>query len=97
MPFIGFVELYGSQEQEGTVLVLKPGEWISVRANLRLSSWPSRPVLALLRGEFWLRRNTFHPHPGGSFTDIPNLYPIATVTPGIAVRLLHSAPGKQPR
>jgi hypothetical protein len=35
---VGFVELYGSTDHDGSVLVLKPGEWIRVRANVKLTS-----------------------------------------------------------
>src|SRR5438067_3269328 len=58
---LGFVELYGSAAHEGSILVLKPGEWIRVRANVKLRTWPTEPSPARLRGEFWLRKNTFHP------------------------------------
>jgi hypothetical protein len=91
MPSVGFVELYGSADHEGSILVLRPGEWITVRANVKLLSWPSALVDTNFRGEFWLRRNMFHPHPGGGFTQMENLYPNATPTPGISVHLLHPA------
>ena len=89
---VGSVELYGSPDHEGTMLVLKPGEWIRVKANVKLSKWPSEPVSARFRGSFSLRRNTFHPHAGGSFTEIHNLYPNATDTPWIAGRVLPPPP-----
>ena len=94
---IGFVQLYGSPDHEGSVLVLRPGEWIRVRANVKLHTWPLELVFARFRGEFWLRRNTFHPHPGGDSTEIHNLYPNATPTPSIAVHLLHPVPSDQSR
>lgn len=93
----GFVELYGSTDNDGSVLVLKPGEWIRVRANVKLHTWPLEPVSALFRGDFWLRRNTFHPHPGGEFTETHNLYPNTTPTPSIAVHLLGAGGSAQPR
>jgi hypothetical protein len=89
-PPVGFVELYGSTDHEGTMLALRPGEWISVKANVKLGSWPEQ-VSTRFRGEFWLRRKTFHPHPGGEFTEIQNLYPNKTQTPAIPVHLLHPA------
>ncbi len=88
IPSVGFVELFGSGDHQGSTLVLRPGEWISVRANVKLRSWPSELVATRFRGEFWLRRNTFTPHPGGGFTKVQNLYPNATPTPGIAVRFV---------
>lgn len=92
-PPVGFVQLYGAANHEGTMLVLKPGEWIRVRAQVKLQSWPPlAPTRA--RGEFWLRRNTFQPHPGGGFTSIENLYPYVTPTPWIDIRLVHAASSK---
>jgi len=82
------VVLYGSTDHDGTTLVLKPGEWIRVKANLKLHGWPAKPVTAWFKGKFWLRRNTFRPHPGGAFTDIHNLYPNGTNSPGILVHLV---------
>jgi hypothetical protein len=84
----GFVELYGSPDHAETMMVLKPGEWIRVRANVRLIAAPLEPVTALFRGDFWLRKNTFKPVPGGEFTEAHNLYPNTTSTPSIAVHLL---------
>jgi hypothetical protein len=92
---VGFVELYGSTDHDGSVLVLKPGEWIRVRANVKLHTRPLEPVAALFRGDFWLRRNTFHPHPGGEYTETVNLCPNSTPTPSIAVHLL--GPGRSER
>jgi hypothetical protein len=85
----GFVELYGSLDHAESMLVLKPGEWIRVRANVKLLAWPLEPVTALFRGVFWLRKNTFKPVPGGEFTEAQNQYPNATSTPPIKVHLLH--------
>jgi hypothetical protein len=84
---VGFVELYGSADHEGSMLVLKPGEWIRVRANVKLHKWPPEPTSARFRGVFWLRKDTFHPHPGGSSTESQNLYPNETPTPAISVYL----------
>jgi len=94
---LGFVELYGSPDHNGTMVALRPGEWIRVKANvkLQLRSWPLEPVPARLRGEFWLRKNTFTPRPGGGFTDRQNLYPNATPTESLPVQIISSgSPGK---
>jgi hypothetical protein len=80
---VGFVYLYGSPDHEGTMQELKPGEWIRVRANVKLNSGPTEPASVRFQGEFWLRTTTYHPHPGGSSSDIVNLYPNATPTPPI--------------
>lgn len=88
--FTGFVQLYGSLDHAESMLVLKPGEWIRVRANIKLLACPLEPVTALFRGVFWLRKNTFKPVPGGEFTETQNQYPNTTSTPPIKVHLLHS-------
>jgi hypothetical protein len=87
----GFVELYGSSKHADTVMALKPREWIQVRANVNLHACPPKPVTEGFRGEFWLRQNTFRPTPGGQFTEVRNLYPNATSTPAVAVRLVNPA------
>jgi hypothetical protein len=92
---VGFVEVFGSPDHAETMLVLRPGEWIRVSANVKLLRWPSETVSARLRGDFWLRRNTFHPRPGGQFIEARNLYPNETPTPFVAVRFL-PPPGSHP-
>ena len=92
-PSVGFVQLYGTADHEGTMLMLKPGEWIRVRAKVKLQNWPSLASIRV-RGEFWLRRNTFQPHPGGGFTSVENQYPNVTPTPWIDIRLGRAASSK---
>src|SRR5229473_3731397 len=84
---IGFVELFGLPGHSESMMVLRPGEWIRVNANVKLLKCPSAAVSARLRGDFWLRRNTFVPFPGGHFIETNNLYPNDTATPFVAVRL----------
>ena len=84
---LGFVELFGSPEHAESMMLLRPGEWIRVRASVKLLKRPSAPVSARFRGDFWLRKNTFHPHPGGQFIEINNQYPNTTPTPFVPVRL----------
>ena len=85
---VGFVELFGAPDPAETMMMLRPGEWIRVSANVKLLTSPSEPVSVRFQGEFWLRRNTFHPHAGGQFIEAHNLYPNSTPTPFVAVRLL---------
>jgi hypothetical protein len=95
---VGFVELFGARDHAESMLVLRPGEWIRVSANVKLLTPPSEPVSVRFQGDFWLRRNTFHPHAGGQFIEANNLYPNSTPTPFVAVRLLPhdgSYPSKQ--
>jgi hypothetical protein len=94
---VGFVELFGSPDLTESMVVLRPGEWIRVSANVKLLTSPSEPVSARLRGTFWLRRNTFHPHPGGQFIEANNLYPNNTPTPFVAVRLVPHDKGDLPK
>ncbi len=94
---MGFVELYGSPERPETMMVLRPGEWIRVSAHVKLLTWPSEPVSTRFRGDFWLRKNTFHPHPGGQFIETQNLYPNDTRTPYVAVRLLPLVGSERPK
>jgi len=88
---VGFVELFGSAEHQESMMVLRPGEWMRVSANVKLFSWPSETASARFLGDFWLRRNTFHPRPGGWFIEARNLYPNKTPTPFVAVRFTSSA------
>jgi len=84
----GYVELYGSAGDARTMLVLSPGEWIRVRANVKFTSAPHEMSPAWLKGTFWLRTNTFYPRPGGEFTDRRNLYPNAGTAPPLPVQIL---------
>ena len=79
------VELYGSTDCEGTMLVIKPGERIRVRANVKLRKWPLEPVDVRFRGEFWFHKNTFQMDPGGVLTE--GLHTNHTPTPWITVHL----------
>jgi hypothetical protein len=74
----GFVELYGSSDHAGTMINLQPGQSIRVKANIKLRTWPSKPVPVRLYGALWLRDNTFHSQPGGGFIAKKNLYPNIT-------------------
>ncbi len=85
---LGWVELYGSPDHDGTLLTLKPGEWIRVKADVKLNSSPTKQTSAGLKAEFWLRKNTWHPHAGGGFTDMQNQYPNVTPTPPVEVRFV---------
>lgn len=75
---VGLVQLYGSPDHEATMITLQPGEWIRVKATIRLSRWPSQPSEGRVYGGLLLRKHTFHPHAGGSSSEIQNLYPNIT-------------------
>ena len=85
---VGWVELYGSAEREDTILTLKPGEWVRVKAKVKLHTWPSQPMDAKLQPDFWLHNNIFKPRIGGSFTEVVNVYPSHTLFPVVAIHFL---------
>jgi hypothetical protein len=86
---LGHVELYGSREHKGTIVTLKPGEWIRVKAKLKLHTWPSQAVEARLQGNFWIHKNVYKPHKGGTFTEVINDCPNHTLLPStVTVRFL---------
>jgi hypothetical protein len=88
VPSFSSVELYGTFDDARTLLLLRPGEWIRVRANVKLSS-PLRELRSVhLRGGFSLRNITFQPRQGGTFTEIRNLYPNVTPTPSLPAHIL---------
>jgi hypothetical protein len=68
----GHVELYGSTEHPSTIIMLKPGESIRVKAKIKLHTWPSAPGSGDVQANFWIHNNTFKPHAGGSFTEVVN-------------------------
>jgi hypothetical protein len=83
---VGWIELYGSAERENTIITLKPGEWVRVKARVKLHTWPTVPTEGQLRGDFWLRDNVFKPQICGGFTEGLNVYPNHTLFPAAAVR-----------
>lgn len=57
---IAYVQLYGAVDHSGTTRVLRPGEWISVQANLKLNPPPHKcDSLELVPG-FWIHSTRFH-------------------------------------
>jgi hypothetical protein len=82
---VGWVELYGSTQREDTIITLKPGEWVRVKAKVKLHTWPTKPIEAQLRGDFWFHDNVFKPQIGGAFTEAVNVYPNHTLYPAVAV------------
>jgi len=92
---VGWVELYGSAEREDTTITLKPGEWVRLKAKVRLHTWPSKPMDAKLQPDFWLRNNTFKPRIGGSFTEAANVYPNHTLFPAVTIHFSPTHPAAQ--
>jgi hypothetical protein len=56
-----------------------------VKAKLTLRTWPTKPMRAQLRGDFWFHDNLFTPHNGGGSTKAVNIYLKHTVFPAVAV------------
>jgi hypothetical protein len=84
---IGWVDLYGSAQHDGTMLTLEPGQWVRVKSKIKLHTWPSAPVPAKLTARFWLRKNLFTAQGGDKrFLQITNLYPNPTQFASIPVR-----------
>jgi hypothetical protein len=97
VPCFGFVELYGSPDHQESMVVLRPGEWIRVKANVLLRQWPLESISTRFRAGFWLRKNTFRPHPGGQSMDAQNLYPNTKETPYVPVRILPQSGSEKPK
>jgi hypothetical protein len=55
----GYVQLYGAVDQSGTTRVLRPGEWIRVKARLRLNPVPANCGLLVLVPGFWMHSDRF--------------------------------------
>ena len=88
-PVVAHVTLYGAERFDGSILTLNPGEWVEVRAQVKLEPPQSPlPPASILRGSFFLSRDTFRPLPGGQFMDSRSLYPKETLTPGVPVRFV---------
>lgn len=84
------VQLYGNVDHEGTILVLKPGEWIRVKTKVLLHKWPSVDSVRM-EASLLLRRITYVPHPGGSFEKIEIVNSNQTPTPwSDSIRLIQS-------
>jgi hypothetical protein len=92
---VGWVELYGSAERDDTTITLKPGEWVRVKAKLKLHTWPSKPMDAKLQPDFWLHSNTFKPRIGGGFTEAVNIYPNHTLFPAMPIHFSPTHPAAQ--
>lgn len=83
---IGFVELYGRENVAGTMIMLKPGEWIQVEANVKFIVKPLHSGLLHVEGGYWLRRTTFHPAPGGYSTSAEGICLKSDPTAPIPIR-----------
>jgi hypothetical protein len=94
----GFGQLYGAADKPGSIVQLKPGEWIRVKAKVGPFMQSSKSGPAQVRGDFQLRSDTFRPHPGGYSTETHILYPQnSTPTPPIEVQLLAPTQSDQPK
>ena len=55
-----YVRLYGAEDHNGTIRVLMPGEWIRIKANLKLDPQPPACTSLKLQPGFWMHSNQFH-------------------------------------
>jgi hypothetical protein len=53
------VRLYGAEDHSGTIRVLRPGEWIRIKANLQLDPQPQSCTSLKMQPGFWMHRNQF--------------------------------------
>jgi hypothetical protein len=87
------ITLYGNREHTGTLVTLKPGEWIRVRGvtrfNVSEAQWEeaAKSETRAVRGEFWLRHEKFIPQPGGALTQTGNTYPRQIPGEAMMIRL----------
>lgn len=86
------VRLYGAVHRDGTIVTLQPGEWIRVTAEVKFNTPPAAPDESRLDATFLLKKNTWHPHPGGSLTEMEALYTNVTPTPPLKVFWLGATP-----
>lgn len=54
-----YVRLYGSEDHSETIRVLKPGEWIRIKASLKLDLEPPSCTSLKLQPGFWIHSNRF--------------------------------------
>jgi len=78
---LGWIELYGSSKRPKTLLELRPGHWVRVIANVKMHTWPTQPVDALLRGDFSMHKNVFKPEEHGGSVDALDLCPDRVALP----------------
>jgi len=87
-PALAVAKLYGATDHDGTMVTLRPGEWIDVKAKLTPRYSPEETGPGHLLGGFGLSTNMFTPYSSGSFVSTVNLYPNVTPTPPVPVRIL---------
>lgn len=67
------VELYGSGDHKGTTRILRPGEWIRVKADLRINPPPTGCSSVTLVPGFNIQSDRFRATPRGSWSDFENV------------------------
>jgi hypothetical protein len=83
---VGWIELFGSAEHPDTILKLEPGTWMRVKTSVKLHTWPSQALDAVLRGDFRMHRNVFKREAQGGLIDSLDLCPNrATVSSAVEV------------
>jgi hypothetical protein len=64
-----YVRLYGAEDHNGTIRVLKPGEWIRIKAKLKLDPQPPSCTSLKLQPGFWMHSNRFRATSGSFWED----------------------------
>jgi len=92
---IGTLILYGSPDHSGTLLNLKPGEWVRLRGwtTLSLLEYKGAKLRSLAEtlgavANSWMRLERYSPQPGGLVVNERNIYPHRLSGPPISLRLL---------
>jgi hypothetical protein len=94
---VGWIELFGSAEHPDTILRLEPGQWMRVTTSVKLHTWPSQAVDAVLRSDFRMHRNVFKLEEQGGFVDSLDLCPNRTTLPNaVEVHFLPIHVGARP-
>jgi len=85
---LAMLSLYGASERPDSILTLKPGEWLRVRAESQLRFTMQQETSVRVQGGFWLQQVTFRAQPTRSSENVRNLYPNSTRTPALELHLV---------
>lgn len=66
---IGYVQLYGAGDHKRTTRVLRPGEWIRVKADLKFNPPPIGCTSVTLKPGFYIHSNRFRATPSSFWED----------------------------
>lgn len=91
-----YVRLYGAEDHNGTIRVLRPREWIRIKVNLKLDPQPPSCTSLKLEPGFWMHSNQFHATSGyfreDSMGICVNEIPMPPPTKTVACEQSHDRP-----